>query len=60
MIYRIWPEIGFTEAYLKGSVEKEIPEQGNLYENPLDVTNYVSANALEFPFKHYHIKIWMQ
>ena len=30
---------------------KEKPEEGNLYENPLDVTKYVSANALEFPFK---------
>ena len=49
--YRIWPEIGFTEAYLKGVVEKAKPEQGNLYENPLDVTKFVSANALEFPFK---------
>ena len=49
--YRIWPEIGFTEAYLKGVVEKAKPEEGNLYENPLDVTKFVSANALEFPFK---------
>jgi hypothetical protein len=49
--YRIWPEIGFTEAYLKGSVEKAKPVEGNLYENPSDVTKYVSANALEFPFK---------
>lgn len=49
--YRIWPEIGFTEAYLKGVVEKAKPVEGNLYENPSDVTNYVSANALEFPFK---------
>ena len=49
--YRIWPEIGFTEAYLKGVVEKTKPEEGNLYENPLDTTKFVSANALEFPFK---------
>ena len=49
--YRIWPEIGFTEAYLKGVVEKAKPSEGNLYENPLDVTKFVSANALEFPFK---------
>jgi hypothetical protein len=49
--YRIWPEIGFVEAYLKGVVEKAKPEEGNLYENPLDTTKFVSANALEFPFK---------
>ena len=49
--YRIWPEIGFVEAYLKGSTEKAKPVEGNLYENPLDTTKFVSANALEFPFK---------
>ena len=49
--YRIWPEIGFVEAYLRGSTEKSKPVEGNLYENPLDTTKFVSANALEFPFK---------
>jgi hypothetical protein len=49
--YRVWPEIGFVEAYLKGSTEKAKPVEGNLYENPLDTTKFVSANALEFPFK---------
>jgi len=48
--YRIWPEISFVEAYLKGVTEKPKPVQGNIYENPNETTLFVSANALEFPF----------
>ena len=48
--YRIWPEVGFTEAFIKASLEKEKPEVNYSYDNPKDVTNYVSCNALEFPF----------
>jgi len=49
--YRIWPEVGFTEAFIKASLEKEKPESNYSYDNPTDVTKYVSCNALEFPFK---------
>ena len=49
--YRVWPEVGFVEAYIKASVEKEKPTTNYSYDNPTDVTKYVSCNALEFPFK---------
>jgi len=49
--YRIWPEVGFTEAFIKASLEKERPESNYSYDNPTDVTKYVSCGALEFPFK---------
>jgi hypothetical protein len=49
--YRVWPEVGFVEAYIKASVEKEKPTSNYSYDNPTDVTKYVSCNALEFPFK---------
>jgi len=49
--YRIWPEISFVEAYLKGTTETSKPIQGTVYDNPADSNKYVSANAIEFPFK---------
>jgi hypothetical protein len=49
--YRVWPEVGFVEAYIKASLEKEKPTSNYSYDNPTDVTKYVSCNALEFPFK---------
>jgi hypothetical protein len=49
--YTVWPEVGFVEAYIKASVEKEKPTNNYTYNNPTDVTNYVSCNAIEFPFK---------
>ena len=49
--YTIWPEIGFVEAYLKGVTETAKPTTQNVYNNPADYSSYVSANALEFPFK---------
>lgn len=49
--YKIWPEVGFVEAYIKASLEKEKEEKKYTYDNPKDVTRYVSCNAIEFPFK---------
>ena len=49
--YRLWPEIGFVEAYLKGTTETSKPVSSNVYNNPADYSKYVSANAIEFPFK---------
>jgi hypothetical protein len=49
--YRIWPEIGFVEAYLKGVTETSKPTSANVYNNLADYSSYVSANAIEFPFK---------
>ena len=49
--YRVWPEVGFVEAYIKASLEKEKPTSNYTYDNITDVTKYVSCNALEFPFK---------
>jgi hypothetical protein len=49
--YRLWPEIGFVEAYLKGTTETSKPVSSNVYNNPSDYSKYVSANAIEFPFK---------
>ena len=49
--YRLWPEIGFVEAYLKGTTETAKPVSANVYNNPADYSKYVSANAIEFPFK---------
>ena len=49
--YRVWPEVGFVEAFIKASLEKEKPTSNYSYDNPTDVTKYVSCNALEFPFK---------
>lgn len=50
--YRIWPEIGFVEAYLKGSTETSKPSQTNVYTNPTTLSEYVSSNAIEFPLKN--------
>jgi hypothetical protein len=49
--YKIWPEVGFVEAYLKGTTEKAKPESTNVYKNPTEFSSFVSSNALEFPFK---------
>lgn len=49
--YRLWPEIGFVEAYLKGTTETSKPVSSNVYNNLADFSKYVSANAIEFPFK---------
>jgi hypothetical protein len=49
--YRVWPEVGFVEAFIKATLEKSKPEVRYSYDNPKDVTKYVSCNAIEFPFK---------
>lgn len=49
--YKIWPEVGFVESFIKATLEKEKPETRYVYDNPKDVTQYVSCNAIEFPFK---------
>jgi hypothetical protein len=48
--YTIWPEIGFVESYLKGTVEKAKPVTANVFNNTADYSSYVSANAIEFPY----------
>ena len=49
--YSIWPEVGFVEAYIKASLEKEKPTSNYSYDNPSDVTKYVPSSTIEFPFK---------
>lgn len=50
--YKIWPEIGFVEAYLKGTTETSKPTNtSTIYNNPTTVSQYVSSNAIEYPFK---------
>jgi hypothetical protein len=49
--YKIWPEVGFVESYIKASLEKEKPTSNYSYDNPSDVTKYVPSSTVEFPFK---------
>ena len=49
--YKVWPEVGFVEAYIKSTLEKEKEEKKYTYDNEKDVTKFVSCNAIEFPFK---------
>ena len=49
--YKIWPEVGFVETYIKASLEKEKPTSNYSYDNPSDVTKYVPSSTIEFPFK---------
>ena len=49
--YRVWPEVGFVESYIKASLEKAKEEKNYTFPNTKDVTSYVSCNAIEYPFK---------
>lgn len=49
--YNLWPEVGFTEAFLKAQTQTSAPSENYTYENIKDVTEYLSSNAIEFPFK---------
>src|SRR5210317_399602 len=48
--YQLWPEIEFVEEYIKASLEKDKPVVSVNYENETQLTNYISSNAIEFPF----------
>ncbi len=49
--YNLWPEIGFTETFLKAQTQTAAPTENYTYSNIKDVTEYISSNAIEFPFK---------
>ena len=49
--YNIWPEIGFTETFLKAQTQTAAPTENFTYNNIKDVSEYISSNAIEFPFK---------
>ncbi len=49
--YNLWPEVGFTEAFLKAQTQTAAPTENYTYNNVKDVTEYISSNAIEFPFK---------
>jgi len=50
-LYDVWPEIQFVEEYLKGSVQKDIPENPRGLSNPAIETEFIGVSAIEFPNK---------
>ena len=47
----VWPEIAFTEEFIYAANQKTIPPTQNAYTNPQTLSNVLSINAVEYPFK---------
>jgi hypothetical protein len=48
----VWPEVQFTEDYLRASTLTYSPPPVNSYNNPKNQLKFATFNALEFPFKY--------
>jgi len=48
----VWPEVEFTEDYLRAATLTNSPIPVNSYNNPKNQLKFATFNALEFPFKN--------
>jgi len=48
--YNVWPEVYFTENFLDASVQKNTLASLSNYNNPADLADFASCNAIEFPY----------
>ena len=48
----VWPEVEFTEDYLRASTDTYSPPPINIYNNSKNQLKFATFNALEFPFKY--------